>query len=1488
MRKLLVFTLLFFSVFGLNAQKKKTVEFKVTAYPDQLKFDGQMILTNNAGSWSGLTGITFDWPCVTQIGGPTATQTGGKLKMTFQSWEVSSNPSSLSCWGGEYSGDFNVPPYGIDNFGDTIWVIIVDPKYSPKSFNAKPWKYNFSKDCFISSPSKLCLGEAQIAEWSGPSNLDKADVRVPANRKNWALAAAHTHRLFTNMVGAEITSLNYAFAQSMIEGRMACDAGFTPKAGDPFPLNYRAGSVSGGCFQILASGWAQLEQFYPDLYKNAAHPLNSTNIIDGKNFVTACLSKAMYDYTSFAYWEKVYCWNPVGFFAVAKDPYVAEEVLAYSYHDGMNGSKPELEKVFSTQRATYANDVNVINTITTLSGAPGIAYGERMRNNLIQLENNWSVSPSLKNNDPKYNWGGSNPAKPAHYQYFGCYNECYDWSDISAYIDEAAILFWHADVNFVKAEAMKAFNKLRPYSVKVLKKDSTEYCVAQGKPDKCVDMDSCSKKIWVYKITYDTIYSGCVNYENLGPVIDAMVLAFPAYSAEKGLGQVYFAQACGSPTAALEWNKSPICDGESTELWVKLYGTAPFTYSVKDPNGNIITRSGVSTPTDVLHVSKPGEYKVISIKDANGDVFLNCHNSSATVRKKLHPKAEWEKKDVGKCQTDCQKEGDVVVKFSNGSAPWSISYTDPTGVNKTIQNISAASYIVASAPVKKGQYTIFHIASGTCDTLLTDILEICNDTCATPAAAISGSKKICNGDSAQISIQLTGSAPYTIYINDGSKQNKVTASTSPYKFYAKKAGTYVVDSVVSGKCKANGTGFAKIDIDPITLVNIGPADTSLCSGSLTLNAGNGYNSYLWNDGKTTASNIASTSGKYKVTVKNATGCSSSDSINVNISSNLKVNLGKDTTLCSGSITLNAGSGFSSYAWNPSGSAISTIIVNTSGTYIVNIENASGCKGSDTIVVNIGQPITVDLGKDTLTICATGKVSLTAATSGGSGTFTYTWNGTPQANTINNISTEGWYRVVVSDANGCKGMDSLCLKKSSFLSVKLNDAVLCEGEDLKLNAGYDDNNYNISWNTNENKQYITVKTSGIYGVVIDDKNGCKGSDSMLLTVHPLPDVSSIATSANICTGDQTVIGKKLSGPYSYLWLMNAQNTETISVSKGGTYEVKIINTVSSCKNSIAVSVAENPKPEIILGADITKCEGEIITVAPKNIDTNAIYQWNGNTEPASKTITQGGTYILHASNSYACENSDTIVVAFKKHPAVDLAGGEDTLSICEGETQTLNAQNPGMTFIWNTTENSANITVKNKGIYHVKVSDGGCSSEDEVFVDVVSMPEKFLNQNIKKTYCFEEEDAVTLSTDLRDPYTYTWSNGNNGNAIKVKEKGTYTLSITLGKCTSKDEITLTEYCESTLFIPNAFTPNGDNKNEIFKAEGNFIDDFRLMVFNRWGEKIFESDNFNNGWNGTYNGQLVQQDVYVWKVFYSINKGDGKKITKEKIGRVTVLY
>ncbi|MFT6717226.1 MAG: gliding motility-associated-like protein, partial [Saprospiraceae bacterium] len=197
-------------------------------------------------------------------------------------------------------------------------------------------------------------------------------------------------------------------------------------------------------------------------------------------------------------------------------------------------------------------------------------------------------------------------------------------------------------------------------------------------------------------------------------------------------------------------------------------------------------------------------------------------------------------------------------------------------------------------------------------------------------------------------------------------------------------------------------------------------------------------------------------------------------------------------------------------------------------------------------------------------------------------------------------------------------------------------------------------------------------------------------------------------------------------------------------------------------------------------------------------------------------------------------------------------------------------------------------------YTAYASNGGCPARDSVYVKVVQYPMSILDHTLElEPICFEDLDsALTLTANFDERLNYLWNTGELTSSIEVPEEGTYSVSISRNAgedkvCEISDQITLRAFCPFTFYVPNAFTPDGQGGNEVFYAYGTQILTFELTVYDRWGLKIFTSNDINKGWNGTYKTHAVQEDVYVWKAKFSVQTYEGSTMEHSKIGTVTVL-
>ena len=282
-------------------------------------------------------------------------------------------------------------------------------------------------------------------------------------------------------------------------------------------------------------------------------------------------------------------------------------------------------------------------------------------------------------------------------------------------------------------------------------------------------------------------------------------------------------------------------------------------------------------------------------------------------------------------------------------------------------------------------------------------------------------------------------------------------------------------------------------------VNIGP-DTTICpSNTITLNAHRGYENYKWNNGLTDSLISVTAPGLYYVDVTDACGNVFSDSVMVSLAPPVPISIGPDRTKCNNdTLHLQAPPGFMNYEWSPNYNinvvnAQQTIVNPAADTaYIVKAEKTPGCFAFDTVSVSVFHSPQIKLGADS-SICSGDSLLLDA----GLGFNQYQWSTGVNTQQVY-IKATGLYSVVGFTAEGCRSYDTLAITQLFPLPVVSlnNDSTLCIGDKRMLNAGSGYASY--SWNTGSNSQSITVNGIGQYAVSVIDNNGCKGSDTTIIT------------------------------------------------------------------------------------------------------------------------------------------------------------------------------------------------------------------------------------------------------------------------------------------------------------------------------------------------------------------------------------------------------
>jgi gliding motility-associated-like protein len=227
-----------------------------------------------------------------------------------------------------------------------------------------------------------------------------------------------------------------------------------------------------------------------------------------------------------------------------------------------------------------------------------------------------------------------------------------------------------------------------------------------------------------------------------------------------------------------------------------------------------------------------------------------------------------------------------------------------------------------------------------------------------------------------------------------------------------------------------------------------------------------------------------------------------------------------------------------------------------------------------------------------------------------------------------------------------------------------------------------------------------------------------------------------------------------------------------------------------------------------------------------------------------------------------------------------------MHFCDILDFTLDAGTTGTKFDWSTGESTRTIRVLSPGKYTVRIENAeGCTTTDSITLTFSISPEIYVGEDT--TICVNS--PTQLGIDI--PYAiYSWNTGEATQYITAQTEGIYRLQVTddLG-CIGTDSLFISvdpEALPSILFVPNAFTPNEDNLNEIFPYKEEVIQPaFYITIYSRWGEKVFDSREANTtNWNGYYKGQKVPPTTYMYFMYY---RGcDGNARTAK--GTVQVIY
>jgi len=424
-------------------------------------------------------------------------------------------------------------------------------------------------------------------------------------------------------------------------------------------------------------------------------------------------------------------------------------------------------------------------------------------------------------------------------------------------------------------------------------------------------------------------------------------------------------------------------------------------------------------------------------------------------------------------------------------------------------------------------------------------------------------------------------------------------------------------------------------------------------------------------------------------------------------------------------------------------------------------------------------------------------------------------------------------------------------------------------------------FTYQWNDdlNQTTQTATNLCEGSYQVIVSDANNC--SDTLLVNVITIPfDLSTSIQQPGCLQSNGSISIDPYDPSYSYIWTPNLSSSNSASNLTQGTYNIVISQGFCTLDTTI---VLQNPVPfSTSVSVNQTTCGNDNGVIVFTNTPSgNYTYSWTNNISLTNNASgISPGIYQISISDN-VCVFDTSIVI----QPSIGLNSTAQTLnSSCEQNNGAINLTiyPPGTySFSWNpNVSNSANGIDLLAGTYIISYTDGLCSND--TIISLLSTPLPTLIQStFSNPNCGLENGNMLINGAVGGtaPYSYSF------NGLQIQENdsilnigiGNYPITVIDGNgCsyTQTSSFTMTSGI-SNIFIPNVLTANDDQANDLWKIQASCIDKMECQILNRWGNKIFEFNNLDAGWNGkTSDGFQVEEGVYFYKVTFDYF-GDDKE-------------
>ena len=858
--------------------------------------------------------------------------------------------------------------------------------------------------------------------------------------------------------------------------------------------------------------------------------------------------------------------------------------------------------------------------------------------------------------------------------------------------------------------------------------------------------------------------------------------------------------------------------------------------------------------------------------------------------------------------------GSATVTAGGGTPLYTYQWSPIGGTNATGTGLSAGTY-TATVTDANG-------CSATATVTITEPTVLTASTSFTQASC-----NLSNGSAT--AIPAGGTGPYT-YVWTPSNNTNVTAT-------GLSANSYTVTVTDNNGCIA--TASVTVTQPSAVTATITSSTNIPCNGgsngTATVTAAGGSAPYTYQWTPTAQTNAMATglsAGTYTATVTDANGCIITASVTITQPTVLTATMSNPTqVLCNGgnngaaTVTAIGGTSPYNYSWTPAGGTNATGTGLTAGSYTATVTDANGCSATATVTITQPAILSVSIGAINNVKCnGQADGSATATATGGVQPYVYAWTLSGGSNAGASGLSAGVYTITVTDFNGCTATASTSITQPGVLSTTLSPTnVVCYGSSTgsitSATAG-GSTPYKYLWSNGQITANATNLSAGSYTLTVTDANNCTATASVSITVPSQLTVTATGPQS-VCSGAPANLSATATGgtpPYVYNWTPSGGTGSSTVVRPiyPTTYTITVTD-ANGCTAIYTVPISVNAPLSLTVSGVTSVCPGSNITLVAHATggDGNYTYTWlpsNQTTQTVSFSPTKD-TVVTIELNDGCNSTMQTLTLPIRVNPTPYVSFAADITSGCKPlciqfSDLTANQNRSSLQRIWSfgngdtMTANNPFYCYNDTGSYSVtltETSDSGCSGSLSIvnLIHVYAPPVAAFNYSPNQINILNPQVQFTDQSSAQYKLMqWYWRFEQGSDSINTEENPLHTYQDTGTYCATLVVVDLHGCVDSvtqclvvnpvfTVYIPDAFTPNGDGINDVFMPKGSYVRNYEMYIYDRWGQQLFHSTDMNNGWNGTVdNGsRICQEDIYV----YLINITDSQGNNHSYSGKLNLL-